>query len=93
MPNHRRVVTNDSIAYKAVKYAHMAAPKSATGKEILSAAKRLANKARKGAGFHTKLVPAAMRYHNQLKLKNKHNDARKILGAAANVKINAAPRS
>jgi hypothetical protein len=65
----------------------MAAPKSASGKDILSAAKRLANKARKGAGNHTKIVPAAVKYHNALKQSNKHSDAKKILGAAANVKI------
>ena len=90
MPSPRRNVTNAKIAYQAVKYAHVAAPKSASGKEILSAAKRLANRARKGAGNHTKIVPAAMRYHNALKRNNKHADAKKILGGAANVKVSTA---
>jgi hypothetical protein len=92
MHSERRKVTNAKIAYQAVKYAHMASPKSASGKAILSAAKRLANKARKGAGNHTKIVPAAMKYHNALKRNNKHADAKKILGGASNVKINSAPR-
>ena len=80
-------VTNDSIAYKAVKYAHMASAPSTTGKKILTKAANLATRARKGAGKNTKIVPAAMRYYKNLKNKNKHADAKKILGAAANRKI------
>lgn len=80
-------VTNAAIAYKAIKYAHTSSPNSTSGKKILSKAAGLASRARKGAGNNTKIVPAAVRYYKNLKNKNKHADAKKILGAAANRKI------
>ena len=80
-------VTNDTIALKAVKAAHESSSPSTSGKNILTNAARLASRARKGAGKNTKIVPAAIRYYKTLKNKNKHADAKKILGAAANRKI------
>jgi hypothetical protein len=80
-------LTNSKIAYKSLKLAEQAAPPNASGKDIYSAASRFANKVRKGAGHHTKMVPASIKLYNNLKNKNKHNVAKKILAAAANVKI------